>query len=117
MIWDFFTAVTGWTDLRKEWYDTDALRILHLQRAMLLLGGPDLKWKADTDDDNPTRFYEPLPSGPYKGKTVSRRLFEEEKQEYYEFVGWDQKGLPKTDVLRKLGLQDVEIKLRHAGVL
>lgn len=116
-IWDFFNAVTGWTDLRKEWYDTNALRILHLQRAMLLLGGPDLKWKADTDDDNPARFYDPLPSGPYKGKTVNRKLFEEEKQEYYEFVGWDKKGLPKTDVLRKLGLQDVENKLKRAGVL
>jgi aldehyde:ferredoxin oxidoreductase len=117
LIWDFFNAVTGWTDLRKHWYDTDALRILQLQRAMLLLGGPDLKWKADTDDDNPARFYEPLPSGPYKGKTVNRKLFEEEKQEYYEAVGWDKKGLPKTDVLRKLGLQDVENKLKRAGVL
>jgi len=117
LIWDFFNAVTGWTSLRKDWYDTNALRILHLQRAMLLLGGPDLKWKADTDDDNPARFYEPLPSGPYKGKTVNRRLFEEEKQEYYEAVGWDKKGLPKTDVLRKLGLKDVENKLKHAGIL
>jgi aldehyde:ferredoxin oxidoreductase len=117
LIWDFFNAVTGWTGLRKDWYDTNALRILHLQRAMLLLGGPDLKWKADTDDDNPARFYEPLPSGPYKGKTVNRRLFEEEKQEYYEAVGWDKKGLPKTEMLRKLGLKDVENKLKRAGVL
>jgi len=117
LIWDFFNAVTGWTDLRKDWYDNNALRILQLQRAMLLLGGPDLKWKADTDDDNPARFYEPLPSGPYKGKTVNRKLFEEQKQEYYEAVGWDKKGLPKTDVLRKLKLQDVETKLKHAGIL
>jgi aldehyde:ferredoxin oxidoreductase len=117
LIWDFFNAVTGWTDLRKDWYDTNALRILQLQRAMLLLGGPDLRWKADTDDDNPARFYEPLPSGPYKGKTVNRKLFEEQKHEYYEAVGWDRKGLPKTDVLRKLGLQDVEVKLKREGIL
>ena len=117
LIWDFFNAVTGWTDLRKDWYDTNALRILHLQRAMLLLGGPDLKWKANTDDDNPARFYEPLPNGPYKGKTVNRKLFEEQKQEYYEAVGWDKKGLPKTVVLRELGLQDVETKLKHVGIL
>jgi aldehyde:ferredoxin oxidoreductase len=117
LIWDFFNAVTGWTDLRKDWYDTDALRILHLQRAMLLLGGPDLKWKANIDDDNPARFYEPLPNGPYKGKTVNRKLFEEQKQEYYEAVGWDKKGLPKTVVLRELGLQDVETKLKHVGIL
>ncbi len=117
MIWDFFSAVTGWTDLREDWYETNALRILQLQRAMLLLGGPDLKWKANTDDDNPTRFYEPLPSGPYKGKAVSRKLFEERKHEYYGAVGWDKKGLPKTKVLRKLGLQDVETKLERAGIL
>jgi aldehyde:ferredoxin oxidoreductase len=117
LIWDFFNAVTGWTDLRKDWYDTDALRILHLQRAMLLLGGPDLKWKANIDDDNPARFYEPLPNGPYKGKTVNRKLFEEQKQEYYEAVGWDKKGLPKTVVLRELGLQDVETKLKYVGIL
>jgi aldehyde:ferredoxin oxidoreductase len=117
MIWDFFSAVTGWTDLRKDWYETNALRIVQLQRAMLLLGGPDLKWKANTDDDNPARFYEPLPSGPYKGKTVSRKLFKEQKLEYYEAVGWDKEGLPKTDVLKKLGLQDVETKLKRAGVL
>jgi len=117
MIWGFFSAVTGWTDLRKDWYETNALRIVQLQRAMLLLGGPDLKWKANTDDDNPARFYEPLPSGPYKGKTVSRKLFKEQKLEYYEAVGWDKEGLPKTDVLKKLGLQDVETKLKRAGVL
>ncbi len=117
LIWDFFNAVTGWTDLRKDWYDTNALRILQLQRALLLLGGPDLKWKADADDDNPARFYEPLPSGPYKGKNVNRRLFEEQKHEYYEFVGWDKKGLPRTDVLRRLGLQNVETKLKRAGIL
>ena len=117
LIWDFFNAVTGWTDLRKDWYETNALRILQLQRAMLLLGGPDIRWKANADDDNPARFYEPLPSGPYKGKTVSRKLFEEQKHEYYEAVGWDKEGLPKADVLGKLGLQDVGTKLKRAGVL
>jgi len=116
-IWDFFEAVTGWTTTRKDWYETDALRILQLQRAMLLLGGPDLKWKAGVDDENPPRFYEPLPSGPYKGKTTSKKAFAEEKNEYYEAVGWDKNGLPKPETLRKLGLQSVERKLRQANVL
>jgi aldehyde:ferredoxin oxidoreductase len=117
LIWDFFDAVTGWSDLRKDWYETNALRILQLQRAMLLLGGPDIRWRANADDDNPQRFYEPLPTGPYKGKAVSRKLFEEQKQEYYDAVGWDKDGLPKADVLRKLGLQNVDTKLKRAGVL
>jgi aldehyde:ferredoxin oxidoreductase len=117
VIWDFFDAVTGWKTAQKEWYETNGLRILQLQRAMLLLGGPDLKWKPSVDDVNPPRFYEPLPSGPYKGKTVKRKAFEEEKNEYYEAVGWGKNGLPKPETLRKLGLQDVEVKLRKSGVL
>jgi aldehyde:ferredoxin oxidoreductase len=117
VIWDFFEAVTGWTTAQREWYETNGRRILQLQRAMLLLGGPDLKWKAGVDDENPPRFYEPLPSGPYKGKTTSRKAFEEEKNEYYEAVGWDKNGLPKPENLRKLGLQSVEKKLRESKIL
>jgi len=117
LIWDFFSAVTGWLNLRQEWYEANAPRILQLQRAMLLLGGPDLKWKANQDDDNPPRFYEPLPNGPHKGKTVNRKLFEEQKQEYYEAMGWDKNGLPKPETLRKLELGSVEAKLRQTGIL
>jgi len=117
LIWDFFDAVTGWTTTRKEWYETNGLRILQLQRAMLLLGGPDLKWNPSVDDDNPPRFYEPLPSGPYKGRTVKKERFLEEKNEYYQAVGWDNNGLPKPQTLRKLGLNDVEAKLRKSSIL
>lgn len=117
VIWDFFDAVTGWATAQKEWYETNGLRILQLQRAMLLQGGPDLKWKPGVGDDNPPRFYEPLPSGPYKGRTVKKVAFEEEKNEYYEAVGWDKNGLPKPETLRKLKLQDVETKLRKSNIL
>ena len=74
---------------------------------MLLLGGPDLKWNPKIHDENPTKFYKPLPSGPYKGKTVNKAKFEEDKKEYYEAVGWDGKGIPKSEFLKKLGLHDV----------
>ncbi len=75
---------------------------------MLLLGGPDLKWSPKIHDENPARFYEPLPSGPYKGKTVDKAKFEEDKKKYYEAVGWDENGVPKSKVLEKLGLEDVD---------
>jgi len=117
LIWDFFDAVTGWTTAQKEWYETNGPKILQLQRAMLLLGGPDHKWKPEVDDDNPPRFYEPLPSGPYKGRKVKKEKFQEAKTEYYEAVGWDKNGLPKPETLRKLGLQDVEARLRESNVL
>jgi len=56
--WRFFRAVTGWKITRREWYKEIAPRILHIQRAALLLGGPDLKWIPLTNDDSPPRFYE-----------------------------------------------------------
>lgn len=105
---EFYKAVTGIELTQEDWVNTKALRILQLQRAMLLLGGPDLKWKPKIHDSNPPRFYEPLPSGPYRGKTVDRAKVEGEIRRYYEAVGWDENGIPKTEVLKKLGLDDVD---------
>ena len=105
---EFYKAVTGVNLTEKEWVNTKALRILQLQRAMLLLGGPDLRWNPKIHDDNPSRFYEPLPSGPYKGKTVDKAKFEKDKKRYYEAVGWDENGVPRSETLKKLGLDDVD---------
>ena len=106
--WNFFKAVTGWEIGPEEWYETTARRILHLQRVLLLLGGPDLKWNPKIHDDNPPRFYEPLPSGPYAGRKVDRAKFEDSKKEYYEEVGWDKNGIPKSEVLKKLELEEAD---------
>jgi aldehyde:ferredoxin oxidoreductase len=84
---------------------------------MLLLGGPDFKWRPGVDDDNPPRFWEPLPSGPFKGRRLSRKRFEKERLEYFRAVGWDGNGVPKPKTLRRLGLTDVEAKLREAGLI
>jgi aldehyde:ferredoxin oxidoreductase len=116
-ILEFYRAVTGWRLTREEWYGEKALRVLQIQRAMLLLGGPDHRWRPGRDDDNPPRFYEPLPSGPYKGRTVERDLFERDRQKYYQLVGWDEDGVPRPETLRRLGLESVEKKLRKAGII
>ncbi len=111
--WDFLKAVTGWEIGPEEWYETTARRILHLQRVLLLLGGPDLKWNPKTHDDNPSRFYEQLPSGPYAGKKVDRTKFEDSKKEYYEEAGWDENGIPKSEALKQLGLDEVDTVLNE----
>ncbi|MBS7652837.1 MAG: aldehyde ferredoxin oxidoreductase C-terminal domain-containing protein [Candidatus Bathyarchaeia archaeon] len=116
-ILQLYEAVTGFRLTREEWYEEKALRILQIQRAMLLIGGPDINWRPGIDDENPPRFWEPLPSGPYKGKTVDRNQFEREKQEYYKLVGWDERGVPKPETLRKLGLESVENKLRNTKII
>ncbi|MEM3578131.1 MAG: aldehyde ferredoxin oxidoreductase C-terminal domain-containing protein [Candidatus Bathyarchaeia archaeon] len=105
---EFYKAVTGIELTQEEWINTKALRILQLQRAMLLLGGPDLKWNPKIHDLNPPRFYEPLPSGPYKGKAAGKAEVDAEIKRYYEAVGWDENGIPKSETLRKLGLDDVD---------
>jgi len=105
---EFYGAVTGLELTRKDWCFTKALKVLQLQRAMLLLGGPDLKWDPKVHDDNPPRFYEPLPSGPYKGKVTDKAAVEEYKKRYYEAVGWDKNGIPTGKILRELGLRDVD---------
>ena len=105
---EFYEAVTGLELTRKDWCFTKALKVLQLQRAMLLLGGPDLKWDPKVHDDNPPRFYEPLPSGPYKGKVTDKAAVEEYKKRYYEAVGWDKNGIPTGKILRELGLRDVD---------
>jgi len=108
LLWDYYRAVTGWDTTQEEWNRTLGHRIIHIQRAALLLGGPDIVWDPAIHDDNPPRYYEPLPSGPYKGETTDRKVVEERKQEYYEAIGWDERGIPKSDVLKKLGLDDVD---------
>ena len=75
-----------------------------------------MKWNPRVHDDNPSRFYEPLPSGPYKGKAADRTSVKESVQKYYQEAGWDENGVPKSDTLKKLELRDVDdalIKLRE----
>jgi len=72
----------------------------------LLLGGPDVKWVPGKDDDNPPRFYEPLPTGPHKGSKVDKDKFLEMRREYFSMLGWDENGVPRKETLERLGLGD-----------
>ncbi len=113
LIIDFLNAVTGWKVTPDEWYGTLAPRILQIQKATLLIGGPDVKWDPSVDDDNPPRFKEPLPSGPKAGATIDQSKFEESRKEYYKAVGWDERGIPTSATLKKLGLNDVDKLLKE----
>jgi aldehyde:ferredoxin oxidoreductase len=111
-LFKLYEAITGWSLPDQEWYNTKGQRILTLQRTMLLLGGPDTKWKPGLDDDNPPKFWEPLPSGPDKGAKLDRKKFEEDRREYFNAVGWDNDGIPTAETLKRLGLEGLEAKLR-----
>jgi aldehyde:ferredoxin oxidoreductase len=105
---EFYAAVTGLRLTGKDWCKNQGLKILQLQRAELLLGGPDHVWNPKIHDVNPPRFYEPLPSGPYKGKKAKKSEVEDYKRRYYRAAGWDKNGIPKTETLRKLGMEEVD---------
>jgi aldehyde:ferredoxin oxidoreductase len=108
LVFDMAKTITGFNiDLRK-WRSEIGPRIVTLQRVLLLLGGPDIIWKPVVDDDNPPRFYEPLPSGPYEGRTTDKELVDQKLQSYFETLGWDNRGIPKKETLRRLDLQFLE---------
>jgi aldehyde:ferredoxin oxidoreductase len=108
LVFDFAKAITGFDITLHNWRSETGPRIVTLQRALLLMGGPDLKWEPIKDDDNPPRFYEPLPSGPYKGKTTDREVVDTKLQVYFETLGWDERGIPTKETLKKLDLASLE---------
>ncbi|NIQ07954.1 MAG: aldehyde ferredoxin oxidoreductase [Candidatus Korarchaeota archaeon] len=107
-IWQLLQAVTGWK-IDAETWKQKALRILTLQRAALLLGGPDVSWLEQ--DENPPRFYDPLPTGPYTGRKVEKEEVHAKRSQYYRQVGWDERGIPTSQTLRELSLPTVDKKL------
>ena len=112
LIFDYAKAITGYDLTIESWRKINGPRIVTLQRALLLLGGPDVTWEPVTDDENPPRFYEPLPSGPYKGRTTDRKLVERRRLDYFETLGWDDRGIPTKESLNKLDLDFLEKSMK-----
>jgi len=112
LVFDFAKAVTGFPITQESWRRVTGPRIVTLQRALLLLGGPDVTWEPVGDDDNPPRFYEPLPTGPYKGSKTDEALVKQKRKTYFETLGWDEKGIPTKETLKKLSLSDVDPLMR-----
>lgn len=109
---EFTNVVTGWNITLEEWLNNIGLRILHLQRILLLLGGPDVYWDPRVHDENPPRFYEPLPSGPKKGLAPKPEEVKEMVKQYYSEVGYDENGIPKEEILEKLGLSEAKMAVK-----
>lgn len=67
------------------------------------------------DDILPNRFFEePLTIGISKGQMISREDFEYMLDDYYKIRGWNVKtGLPTTDTIKRLGLDNYFIKSKE----
>ncbi|NJE04584.1 aldehyde ferredoxin oxidoreductase [Thermococcus sp. M36] len=98
-------AITGvkytWDDLYKA-----ADRVYALIRAYWVreLGE---KWGRHMDYPPKRWFIEGLKSGPYKGQHLDEKKYDELLSEYYRLRGWDERGIPKKETLRELGLDFV----------
>ena len=114
LILDYLNAITGWNLNLDQLYEI-GIRILTLQRILLLIGGPDTKWIPELHDDNPERFYEPLPTGPYKGQSAARNTVKEQLLKYYNELGWDSKGIPSPESMDNLGLSEFKYLLEYIG--
>jgi aldehyde:ferredoxin oxidoreductase len=76
-----------------------AERIWNLERLFNLREGITGK-----EDTLPTRLLqEPMPSGPAKGHVVELDVL---LRDYYQVRNWDEKGAPRPEKLKELGLEE-----------
>ncbi|MEM1641835.1 MAG: aldehyde ferredoxin oxidoreductase family protein [Desulfurococcaceae archaeon] len=98
----FLSAVTGvtWTleDIR-----TVAHRIYTLIRAFWVR---EMQGFQRDYDMPPVRWFkQPLTKGPYTGVKLDYDKYNQMLSWYYELRGWNEKGVPKKETLRKLNLE------------
>lgn len=99
---DFYTHAVG-IETQFDQLMERSEAIYNITRAINLRRGISRK-----DDYPPPRtFTDPVPKGPFKGKTLSREKYEEILNHYYDSRGWDQNGIPKKETLIRLGLEDI----------
>ena len=95
-ILEYLNAATGADYTLKELMEAGQ-RIINAERMFLVRAGFTRK-----DDSLPKRLTEePAPTGPAKGMVCH---LEEMLEEYYQLQGWSEDGIPKDEVLSRLGL-------------
>jgi len=108
-------AITGvkytWDDLYKA-----ADRVYALIRAYWVREFGE-KWGRHMDYPPKRWFIEGLKSGPYKGQHIDKERYEALLSEYYRLRGWDERGIPKKETLKELGLEDVIPELEQVTKL
>jgi aldehyde:ferredoxin oxidoreductase len=101
-------SVTGWDTSIWELLKIGE-RTITMARAFNIREGFGRK-----DDMLPDRLFEPLESGPLKGKGIDRQEFEEALTMYYEAMGWDSKnGIPTGGKLAELNLHWLDELLKE----
>jgi aldehyde:ferredoxin oxidoreductase len=106
--------ITGWGVSVEEVLRTSEM-IWNLNRCHYLERNRE---DGRTFDYPPARSWEDkIPSGPGKGKGLSREQVEQMLDEYYAARGWDGHGNPTRALLEDLGLADAADNLEKIGLL
>ncbi|RLG61363.1 aldehyde ferredoxin oxidoreductase, partial [Candidatus Geothermarchaeota archaeon] len=104
----YLNLVTGW-DTTPEELAFKGERIWNLIRLFNVREG----FRRE-DDYIPYKIaYEPMPSGPAKGKRVSPEDFEKMLDAYYKLRGWNREGIPTRKKLAQLRLGRVAKKYSY----
>ncbi len=99
---DAINAVTGW-ELTTDDVETIGERIYNLERLINVERGV-----ADRESDTlPHRVMsEAIPDGPAEGMYCPPDELETMLDEYYDYRGWDENGVPTAETLDRLGISD-----------
>jgi len=105
----YVPAMKSITGVERSWDDLThvAERVWNLTRAFWVREHEEFgrEW-----DYPPVRWYtDPVPTGPSKGKVLSKEDVEKLLDMYYEQRGWNQNGIPTREKLDQLGLDFVTI--------
>jgi aldehyde:ferredoxin oxidoreductase len=105
----YVPAMKAITGVDRSWKDLThiAERVWNLTRSFWVreIDGFGREW-----DYPPPRWYtDPVPTGPSKGKLVSRENVEKLLDMYYGQRGWSDNGIPTREKLDQLGLDFVKI--------
>jgi len=74
-------------------------------------------WSKEMDMPPARWFKEPLKKGALRGSRLDKEKFDGMLQRYYRKRGWDDRGVPKKNTLKKLGLGDVAGQLgKHVSL-
>ena len=114
----FYSAVTG-DHKNEQQLDLDAERIFNLHRCLTMRQMKTRNLREAHDLLPPWVFNDPNGKEPYTpgARAVEREDMETARDMFYEECGWDKKkGAPTKKTLKRLGLEDVALGLKKAGL-
>jgi aldehyde:ferredoxin oxidoreductase len=97
---EILNHITGWNTDYEEVMRIGE-RVLNAQR---LLNYRLKRWDRKQDRFADKRCYEVAKTGIYAGRKVP---WEKALDEYYQFRGWSERGLPTMEKLKKLQIEDL----------